>query len=448
MDATSHFHIFLERLSIFAEEVKLVLIEKIMYIKYAQHYATNYELSLKNVSLCGLSLVIFYLFLTTIFTKPEKKLEKDLRQCYKELVDLIIRTDSNPILLRLAWSDAVTYDSAIMEWPYCGGVNGSIRSDYELDLPTNAGLSKAISLLTILKKKYKTISWSDLIQMAGSIAVRVANGPLIELKYGRIDAPLNVLTEFQAQTKPNNTQKGPTINQQKNNSNNRLNSNLKSTTNSEKVPKRSFVLSLYNRSQTSTVLPCPFAPFPDGAPSADIHIRNIFYRLGFNNKETVALCGAHTIGRAFKDRSGWCNNLSGDQGATPFTKPTSTAKANGKKGIGMSGGCSWTKNWLHFDNSYFKRLTEEGNLIDENDDVKAPNNPTDLLWLPTDQALFDCPEYRPHFLRYANSLSDFHRDYSLAHRKMSELGSKFKYHIQFPTQFYDSIDFHGMDNRK
>jgi len=37
-------------------------------------------------------------------------------------------------------------------------------------------------------------------------------------------------------------------------------------------------------------------PFPGGAPSADVHLRTVFYRLGLNNRETVALCGAHTIG--------------------------------------------------------------------------------------------------------------------------------------------------------
>ena len=42
--------------------------------------------------------------------------------------------------------------------------------------------------------------------------------------------------------------------------------------------------------------PSAVPPFPDGAPSADVHLRNVFYRLGLNNRETVALCGAHTIG--------------------------------------------------------------------------------------------------------------------------------------------------------
>ncbi len=37
-------------------------------------------------------------------------------------------------------------------------------------------------------------------------------------------------------------------------------------------------------------------PFSDGAQSAESHLRNIFYRMGFTNKEIVALSGAHTIG--------------------------------------------------------------------------------------------------------------------------------------------------------
>jgi hypothetical protein len=49
-------------------------------------------------------------------------------------------------------------------------------------------------------------------------------------------------------------------------------------------------------------LPCANPPYPDGAHSAEFHIRTVFYRMGFSSREVVALCGAHTIGRAFKDR--------------------------------------------------------------------------------------------------------------------------------------------------
>ena len=31
----------------------------------------------------------------------------------------------------------------------------------------------------------------------------------------------------------------------------------------------------------------------------------VFYRMGFNDQEIVALSGAHTLGRAWKNRSGF-----------------------------------------------------------------------------------------------------------------------------------------------
>ena len=78
----------------------------------------------------------------------------------------------------------------------------------------------------------------------------------------------------------------------------------------------------------------------------------------------------------------------------------------------MPGGCSWTKNWLSFDNSYFKRLDS-----DTADDYE-------LLWLSTDQALYDCPEFRPYFMRYGHDEQSFFNDYAIAHKKMSELGAR------------------------
>lgn len=246
---------------------------------------------------------------------------------------MIKTSNCNPIMLRLAWSDAVTYDSAVKRWPHCGGVNGSIRSDSELHLPANAGLSKAISLLGPLKKRFPAVSWADLIQMAGVAAVYLAGGPLIRLDYGRLDAPQSHLL---AEEK-------------------RLSAAASSSSNRRK--KHSGGSEGSAESHRGPMLPCPFPPYPDGAPSADVHLRNVFYRLGLNNRDTVALCGAHTLGRAFKDRSGVCPFSSGDQGATLYTKQTSLAKGNDEPGVGMAGGCSWTRNWLQFDNAYFQRVT-------------------------------------------------------------------------------------------
>lgn len=53
--------------------------------------------------------------------------------------------------------------------------------------------------------------------------------------------------------------------------------------------------------------------------------------MGFNDKEIVALSGAHTLGRAHKERSGF-------EGA-------------------------WTEDPYLFDNSYFKELVNNGKLL-------------------------------------------------------------------------------------
>jgi len=47
-------------------------------------------------------------------------------------------------------------------------------------------------------------------------------------------------------------------------------------------------------------------------------------------------------------------------------------------------GRSWTVNWLHFDNSYYKNVL---------DSCKGSGD-KELLVLPTDAALYECPEFR------------------------------------------------------
>lgn len=48
----------------------------------------------------------------------------------------------------------------------------------------------------------------------------------------------------------------------------------------------------------------PDGRLPDAAQGQD-HVRNIFYRMGFNDQEIVALIGAHALGRCHTDRSGY-----------------------------------------------------------------------------------------------------------------------------------------------
>ena len=93
-------------------------------------------------------------------------------------------------------------------------------------------------------------------------------------------------------------------------------------------------------------------PAPDQGAQ---HLKDIFYRMGLSDKEIVVLSGAHTIGQAFKDRSGF----------------------SGK----------WTKNDLVFDNTYYKELLKPSGI--------------DLLRLPSDEDLLKLPEFKIWVEKYA-----------------------------------------------
>merc|ERR1712087_524297 len=110
-------------------------------------------------------------------------------------------------------------------------------------------------------------------------------------------------------------------------------------------------------------LPDAMPPFK-GEPDAGTHLRNVFYRMGFGDREIVALSGAHTMGRAFKERSGTTENGYGWKKGTKYTSGKEfKPRGDGKEGVGMAGGRSWTKKWLSFDNSYFTQDGPEDELL-------------------------------------------------------------------------------------
>ncbi|BAS79186.1 Os02g0553200, partial [Oryza sativa Japonica Group] len=193
----------------------------------------------------------------------------------------------------------------------------------------------ALKLIQPIKDKYPGITYADLFQLASATAIEEAGGPKIPMKYGRVDV-----------------------------------------TAAEQCP--------------------PEGRLPDAGPRVPAdHLREVFYRMGLDDKEIVALSGAHTLGRSRPDRSGW---------GKPETKYT-------KDGPGEPGGQSWTVEWLKFDNSYFKDIKEQRDQ--------------DLLVLPTDAALFEDPSFKVYAEKYAEDQEAFFKDYAEAHAKLSDLGAKF-----------------------
>ncbi|KAG0470949.1 hypothetical protein HPP92_015495 [Vanilla planifolia] len=258
-----------------------------------------------------------------------------LRSAREDIRELLKTKFCHPILIRLGWHDAGTFDKNIEEWPQRGGANGSLRYDIELNHAANAGLVNALKLLQPIKDKYSDITYADLFQLASATAVEEAGGPKIPMRYGRVDV-----------------------------------------TGSEQCPDEGKL---------------PAA----GPPSPADHLREVFYRMGLNDKEIVALSGAHTLGRSRPERSGW---------GKPETKYT-------KDGPGAPGGQSWTVQWLKFDNSYFKDVKEQKDQ--------------DLLVLPTDAVLFEDPSFKVYAEKYAEDQDAFFKDYAEAHAKLSNLGAKF-----------------------
>lgn len=234
-------------------------------------------------------------------------LESDVRDALKELYS---ETPCMPIMVRLAWHDAGTYNAK----DGTGGPNGSIRFEPESTHDANNGLDKARKLLQPIKDRFADISYADLYQLASIVAIEYAGGPVIPFRMGRRDASKEQCT--------------------------------------------------------------PDGRLPEGDRKMG-HLREVFYRMGLSDKDITVLSGAHTLGRAHPERSG-------------FDGP-------------------WTKQPVVFDNTYYVEI------------MKDDPDP-ELLRLSTDLALLDEPETKALCEKYASDQQAFFDDYVESHIKLSELG--------------------------
>ncbi|PHH67258.1 hypothetical protein CDD81_3027 [Ophiocordyceps australis] len=215
-----------------------------------------------------------------------------------------------------------------------GGSNGAtMRFAPESDHGANAGLVAARSFLEPIKAKYPWITYSDLWILGGVCAIQEMQGPIIPYRPGRSDRDMAACT--------------------------------------------------------------PDGRLPDATKGAD-HIRNIFYRMGFNDQEIVALSGAHALGRCHSDRSG-------------FDGP-------------------WTFSPTILTNDYYRLLIEEKwqekkwNGPKQYEDKKTKS----LMMLPTDMVLVQDKKFKPWTEKYAKDNEAFFNDFSAVITKLFELGVPFE----------------------
>ncbi|CAO1639025.1 unnamed protein product [Sympodiomycopsis kandeliae] len=215
-----------------------------------------------------------------------------------------------------------------------GGSNGAtMRFAPESDHGANAGLLAARDFMEEIKEDFPWITYSDLWTLGGVAAVQELGGPKIPWRPGRSDREAEHCT--------------------------------------------------------------PDGRLPDGDKEQD-HLRQIFYRMGFNDQEIVALSGAHALGRCHPDRSG-------------FSGP-------------------WQHSPTSFNNEYYNLL------FNEKWDFKKWNGPKQyvdrstggLMMLTTDMALIKDKSFRKHAERYAKDEDVFFKEFSDVFAKLLELGVPFR----------------------
>lgn len=210
-----------------------------------------------------------------------------------------------------------------------GGSNGAtMRFPTEANHAANAGLEHGRKFLEPFKKEFPWISYSDLWTLGGVAAVQEMGGPPIPWRPGRED---------------------------------------------------------HEEKQSP-----PDGRLPDGAKDAT-HLRHVFHRLGFNDKELVALAGAHALGQCHRDRSG-------------FDGP-------------------WTFAPTMFTNQFYTELLEkEWKPRKWDGPFQYQDDSKELMMLPTDYSLFTDSTFKKHVQFYAENEDAFFKDFGKAFTTLLELG--------------------------
>ncbi|XP_030504263.2 L-ascorbate peroxidase, cytosolic [Cannabis sativa] len=111
--------------------------------------------------------------------------KKAVDKAKRKLRGLIAEKNIAPLILRLAWHSAGTFDVKTKT----GGPFGTMKNPAELAHAANNGLDIAVRLLEPIKEQFPILSYADFYQLAGVVAVEVTGGPEVPFHPGRQDKP-------------------------------------------------------------------------------------------------------------------------------------------------------------------------------------------------------------------------------------------------------------------
>ncbi|CAI0472441.1 unnamed protein product, partial [Linum tenue] len=118
-----------------------------------------------------------------LYPEASWEYENAVAKCKRKLRGLVAEKHCAPIVLRLAWHSAGTFDVETKT----GGPFGTIRHGEELAHEANSGLDIAVGLLEPIKAQFPILTYADFYQLAGVVAVEITGGPEIPFHPGRPD---------------------------------------------------------------------------------------------------------------------------------------------------------------------------------------------------------------------------------------------------------------------
>ncbi|SCU87572.1 LADA_0E04808g1_1 [Lachancea dasiensis] len=225
-----------------------------------------------------------------------------------------------------------------------GSFGGTYRFKKEMEDPSNKGLQNGFKFLSSIQEQFPWISHGDLYTLAGVTAIQEMQGPKIPWRAGRVD-------------------------------------------------------------QTEDLTP-DNGRLPDAKGDAT-YVRNFYKRMNFEDREVVALLGAHSLGKTHYENSG-------------FEGP-------------------WGAATNVFSNEYFNNLiNEKWEFVKNEAGNMQYNSDKGFMMLPADMALVQDPKYLKIVKEFAKDQDAFFNEFGKAFTKLIENGIEFPKNIK--TTVFKTLD--------